>query len=201
MKKRRRKKISQQKLIDAEVDNTRLLSVIEAFGNSMIWTTEMIKNLLDWETDRINKTLQRLKDLAYLSKRKSEFFITKEGEDHVLAALHNSDVDSRSYMFKDEVLTGMDCSGDQTKVDNAVLPSGKKYNKKNNAEDKVIAEQLRVRARAREAKKSGISEEEYDEGIKSGRIKMCGDHIGIFDRKGIDGWQHLCKKCRKERRK
>ena len=189
-----------QAIIDLEADNVRLLLVIEAFGSEMKWSLETLTELLGWTTDRACKSLKMLINFGLLTANKEVFGITEKGIEYAAGAIINSESDARSYMFKNEVLTGMDLAGNQTVIANAALPSSSSGSKRGggNVDDSIIDKQESLNSEKENAEKLGLSLTYFRECLKSGRVHLCsGDHLGIFDKHG-NGWQHLCKVCRKK---
>ncbi len=202
-----------QTRIDREVDAVRVLLVIQGFQErdlngdespGLVWTTDLFCTLLGWATERAENVLKWLRRQAYLTTYRGEHRITDLGKDFIVGALERIDLSIATTPWVNEVLTGIRPGGQRnnanwqrSRIDNAVLPGPPKAPcEERTPEDEVTTLQMQ----AREAKKLGLTLEEFREGVQNFRIRICkagsnDAHIGIFH-----NGQTACRDCRKRRR-
>lgn len=116
--------------------------------------------------------------------------------------------------WKAEALTGMTektsrASGhtvsEQSKIDRAVLSTRTVEGDEGLRPDKQLQElQSLDRARSSVCTTLSITPEQYQQFLREGRLRICSNgpaHIGIFDRHSENRWQHICRRCRRDKRR
>ncbi len=210
--------MSYQTRIENITNSIRLLLIIQAFktrekepeengeqAEDLVWTVELFSFLLGWPESKVRRVINWTKSRHYITEHLGTYLLTDVGVEFSRAAMRRPEIRGAISAWKNEVLTGINPKGKQSKIDTAVLPGAEdRPVKAVTAEDILSASQLRLQARKRHARALGLSLEEFDAGVQSGRVRICDNtgesHIGIFDKKG-NGWQHLCRRCRKAKRR
>jgi len=126
-------------------------------------------------------------------------FVSELGRDKVKNAKSKYYfADGSNVEFRGEVLSGMDCFGDETEIENAALD--KKGPPKFNGTH-VLDDMVDAIAEIREfAAKNGILTETCIEYMKLGRVGYCRGndnndrHIGYFYKNG-SGYRSICREC------
>jgi hypothetical protein len=139
----------------------------------------------------------------FAHKLHSRLYITIEGREYYDGLCRNSNFQFSVTAFKEEALSGVVVkrskkSGftvtEQSSLKRAALPTPSKSHNTRTCEDDIAeVQQLQVH-RKRLCREFSITDDELTLFIDQGRIRQCGDHWGLFDRKG-DYWRHLCRKC------
>lgn len=136
--------------------------------------------------------------------------ITNDGLEHYRAIIEKPMIRSpNTSKWIEEVRTGISSKrgplGDvsyKSEVNTAVIPKGnaRQYDDQN---IDLEIENINYKKYQLSQLKSilGLSIQDFSKYMIEGRIQQCGDHIGIFDRRGENGWQHQCRQCRREKRK
>ena len=195
-----------------ELTAIRILSVIVAYGNDLLWTQRTLCHVLRINGSEIDSAIIWLKKKDLLILHSGEYVITQGGRQYYVDALEKPELqDAKSYYdWRTEVLTGIvEVPGKagyrtaQSDINMAVLPAGKTIREKDtDPEDEFLRTEAEMSARAQIAKRFGITIARVENLMGQGRIRMCkGDgntHVGIFDKKG-QRFQHVCRECRRQK--
>ncbi len=183
-----------QKKINTEVDAVRVLMTISVWNVGLRWNQRMFCELFGWSQMHCNEVIEWLAARDLVELRGAQCFISSQGREHLAGALIKPQIQISIRAWKDEVLSGMDSRGRQTKIDRAALPSPGREQSTSESADEIIG---REQTWDRMARALGLSRGAFDDGVSEGRIRACkGGHVGIFDRNG-KGWRSLCRKCRR----
>jgi len=197
--------MSQQSKIDLQGDAGRLLRYAIGLGGSVHFLGPRPKLAAQW-----------LKRRGFVTISSGKVFVTEAGREYYAGLCENPSVTDSPLAFKDEALTGIKPDGSQSRIGAratkddkgeppAALPTCKTPHTTRTPEDALNDSQQLIAKQKRIASEIGISVEQLVESAKDGRIKMCGDHWGEFDKskrnKDGSGLQNKCRKCKKEKRK
>lgn len=200
-----------QNKINREMRAFKLLGIIKSFPLDTIWTNKRLSKLSRIDVSTVQTITWSLVSVGYLNTYRGIYRITDKGLDFYDSAKSKPWFDAFRE-WRNEALSGITNAGEQSQIDNAILPKsgGRTYGDKS-PEDIYSHYESDMRMRQRVARELNISIAEYDERIRDGSIHVCKgidfdnegeliQHLGIFDRHK-QGWQHLCRKCRKRLRK
>jgi hypothetical protein len=206
----------ERRRIDAVAMDNRVMQVLVTYQvlnegtgsleDGLVWTDTEISRLMHHDdVEAVHMALQRLLARGWVTRRRNEWVKTTDGEDEFRAEIRDPRLKLSPQEFKREALTGVDKRGKQSTLTRAALP-GKELRERRNADQHrniVIAGYVRD-----VAEMLGISPEEAHRGLfVEQSIRLCkgfgdrGEHVGVFHRRGQNGWQHLCTECRKKVRK
>jgi hypothetical protein len=188
-----------QEKIDVEADAGKMMRMLFTIGSCAISGNERAEQASEW-----------LRERGYVAIYRGCAHITMEGQEYYEGLCRNPSVRVSVRAFKEEALTGTRTrksrrSGfmitEQSDLGRAALPTCSAPHETKTPEDAFDeAEQQRL-ARQRLCHELKITPEKMSLYAEEGRVRQCGNHWGVFDRRGQNGWQHLCRKCRKTRRK
>lgn len=201
-----------QNKIDRDSREVKVLSALVHTPLPGGWETWRIEGLLGVSYSDTLRTMWRLKnvDLAWRqTKYRTEYWGATDAGREWLAELgeHNAPITTGESAFREEVLTGMDLSGDRSTIEWAALPiAANDHHTVSISEPTVI-----VRRQWSEAAKAlGLSTHELEEYILEGRVRLCpgfdgstrqAEHLGVFTPNGNSRWYEICNECRKEKHK
>jgi hypothetical protein len=150
---------------------------------------------------------------GYIVHQHREYLVTDDGRNYCDAATKRPHFGSADGVkFKDEVLSGLaEVPGklgkrtELTSISSAVLPTVSSVVRTSKTPEDLYHEEWRLaRAEHEIAESLAIDIHEYRALQRQGRIKVCRglsmSHVGIFDKRGDNGLQHLCRDCRRKQR-
>jgi len=210
-------KIQSQEDIDRLSIEYRILQHMiryQVCDDTLGWDSSSISNRIGIEFKSDTAIiLNRLYDLGYVRKsfvRGVQWFITQDGIDAFIEQTKDVRINTGNLYqeFKEEVLTGTDKYGKETKIKNAVLKTAEHYDfHRNSVEDNVINACSMVENIRDMSNYYGESFDDTKRMFETGEIhvcKKCGRHRRFHKKNYKDGtsWQTLCIECRKmDRRK
>lgn len=175
------------------------------------WTPTNIRRHVRAEQESINDAVAWLQRKKYV-QGSSIIFLTTNGIEFVEGLKRNVSVTSSNAesRFKTEALLGIAevrhnngyMVSEQSTLTAAVLPRGSAPHTCTTPEDIMIQNQRRTASKQALASRLGITEDELENYIEIGRVRYCKscDSLCLFDTKGKDRWQPVCRKCRKKGR-
>ena len=187
-------------------ENTiKILATMTAFtGSELVWTNRILADLSRMESQETNSAVTKLQLCGYLARHQGSYILTDDGREYYAGLCKQPTVSESIQAWKNEVLTGMDHKGRRSVIQHAVLPGSP-----TREAEHTSLETLLTRAKTKQMMMSqlGIDAQEYDRRICDGSLHLCRGwdgvpHQGIFHRRSKNnGWQYLCRDCRKTLRK
>lgn len=177
-----------------------------ACNDGLVWTLKMIAHALRLTELNADEAILWLIERKYVERRDGEYYTRSEGRLAYQEMLDNPRFQTAQSVaeFRDEVLTGANRYGRQSKLENAVLPSPQRKTTQSLEED-IIKRCTWARKVATIGSELGLGFTETLNGLNSGQIRRCNDdHWGFFyPHNGKNGqkWQYQCRECQKKYRK
>lgn len=184
-----------------------LLTALQFRDGNSLPRPKMLAHLLDLDEDTIRAVFNDclLDGLVY--RHKGEWAISTAGADYCEQAIKRiGRTESRS-KWATEALTGIReyksrASGFlvtcESLIERGVLSKAPHYADPSPGPEEICARAQAIAEMERYLRESlGLTQEQYAQYMGDGRIRVCrrgSPHIGVFDKKG-KGWQHLCRKC------
>ena len=201
-----------QQKIDLELDANRILSTLQLYPPSTIWTPTVFSDVLGWGVTRANSALLWLESKGYISVNLGEYRTTMDGTEYYKEFHASPQLESDSHTWTTEARTGLRTHGPRNNPDwqrspikRAAIPCDKPM-LANDAtpEDAYGRAESAARQEEELANMLGVSVDEYRRLQEEGRVKMCRgvdgeEHLGKFHRMG-KRLQHLCVECSREKR-
>lgn len=197
------------KKIKDEQTAIKILQLVKSMSPDTLWTSGILAVMIGIPLARAEHAVLWLERSGYLTTHIGLFRITIEGEEYYEAARRKPEFSISLAEFKNEVLTGMDAAGNQSKINTAVLPSTPSPTHSDTADKLMARAQTNMRIKRRTCINLGITIDEFEQRLLDGSLQICtggddGPHIGIFGRHNSvrDGkrWQSECRKCQKIKR-
>ena len=194
-----------------ELYGGRILLCILQFGTvDMIYTTKMFCELLDIDTHDATAALEWLHTEGHVTSHLGMYDVTDDGIDlaHAMGEHPTINLGDELQDWKDEVLSGLTQEYNKatkkwvsarSDIDTAVLPTAERHASSQSPEDIYLRRVESLEDDILLAEHFDISLERLHLYQEEGRIKQCGDHVGIFDR-DRKHWKSKCRACRKEDR-
>jgi hypothetical protein len=204
-----------QRKIDRDVDCGRIIAELLRMAPYGLDSVQLT-TVLNITAGRAKVCLDRLSGDGLVYRDQSNLLkLTTDGSETAEIQARNASIDTSHAIaqHREEALLGIvECRSKKTggmvsersKMKSAVLPStGRQQHTSKTPEDFIQEQDRQAKGRDRMAEQLGVTKDEFEKLFEEYRIKICKngcEKIGIFDRHG-DRLQHLCRKCRKAKRR
>jgi hypothetical protein len=183
---------------------------IRETSGQVLWTREQLwSRLRSVKLPEVVEGLRWLLTASYVERSKDMYSITRDGRDAYSTARDTSTKTAfPDVAFREEVLTGMNKDGYQTRIENARLPHTCHEEVRGQQLEDLMSVSWRVNDLAARLQ---ISQHEVKSALRDGLIAICNGwrpdqepHVALFhahrSQRNGPRRQHLCKRCYKEQR-
>lgn len=183
---------------------------IRETSGQVLWTREQLwSRLRTVKLPEVVDGLRWLLEASYVQQSKDMYSLTRDGRAAYSTAIDtNTKTVFPDMEFRDEVLTGMDKNGNQTRIENALLPHKCHSDVRGQQFEDVMSVSWRVNDLAARLQ---IPPQEVKSALRYGLIAICNGwrpdqepHVALFhahrSQRNGPRRQHLCKRCYKEQR-